>query len=117
MYPELSLNLMIWRPGGTYPEFASKHDDLPAALLLSEAPLHQVLAGVPGEAHVAACHGGVGGARQDVGLGLVVGVHPIGVGDPQGVVKAYLVAAPTLVWRSSRTDAIRYNPAEPVDQN
>lgn len=82
----------------TYPELASKHDNFPSGLFFAEAPLNQVLPTLPWQAHVASGYSRVGSACQDVRLCLVVGVHPVGIGNPQRVVKSHLIAASTLVY-------------------
>lgn len=81
----------------TYPKFASKHNNFPSGLFFAEAPLNQVLPTLPWQAHVASGYSWIGSACQDVGLCLVVGVHPVGIGNPQRVVKAHLIATSTLV--------------------
>lgn len=81
----------------TYPKLASKHDNFPSRLLFAEAPLHQVLPTLPRQAHVASGYSWVGSTCQDVGLRLVVGVHAVGIGNPQRVVKANLITTSTLV--------------------
>ena len=81
----------------THSQLASEHDDFAPGLLLAESPLHQILPAIAWQAHVPPGHGGVGGARQDVRLCLVVGVHAVGVGHPQRVIVTHLVTAPTLV--------------------
>lgn len=81
----------------TYPQLSPKYDNFPSGLFFAKAPLHQVLPNLSWQAHVAPGDSRVGSSSQDVGLCLVVGVHPVGVGNPQRVVVAHLVAASTLV--------------------
>lgn len=81
----------------TYPKLASKYDNFPSGLFFAEAPLNQVLPTLPWQAHVASGYSWVGSTCQDVGLCLIVGVHSVGIGNPQRVVKAHLIATSTLV--------------------
>lgn len=81
-----------------YPELAPKHNNFPSGLFFAKAPLNQVLPTLPWQAHVASGHSRISSSCQDVRLCLVVSVHPVGIGDPQRVVKANLITASTLVW-------------------
>lgn len=66
-----------------YPELAPKHINFPSGLFFAKAPLNQVLPTLPWQAHVASGHSWISSPCQDVGLCLVVCVHPVGIGDPQ----------------------------------
>ena len=47
---------------------------------------------------------------QDVGLGLVVGFHPVGVDDSEGMVVSHLVTVAQLVWWGKKSIIIITHP-------
>lgn len=81
-----------------YPQPAPKDSDLAPSLLLALPPLHEVETIVNGQGDVPLAHGGVHGARQQVGLRLQCHLHAIGQQQPQGAIRPDVVAVTHLVW-------------------
>lgn len=54
-------HILVPKEARTHPEFPAEDDDFPPRLLLPEPPLHQVLAVLSRQGHVASGHRWVGG--------------------------------------------------------
>lgn len=105
--PGLSLQRQGPAGGPAHPQPAPEDRDLAPSLLLALAPLHQVEAVVDGQCDVPLAHGGVHGARQQVGLRLQCHLHAVGQQQPQGAVCPDVVAVADLVCGSGRTDFVQ----------